>query len=106
MTLRLPVLMWRKTPAPLRVRLVVREGADATQRIAAVGALDLDHVRAVVGVELRGVGSGDALRQIDDADALEGRSLNLVFGVRHRRPARLLNRRRARLAGRRPHCRP
>ena len=71
--------------APLRVRLVVREGTDAAHRVAAVRALDLDHVRAVVGVELRRVGPGGALREIEDANPLEGQSVRPAFGVRHRR---------------------
>src|SRR5215470_10173821 len=52
-------------------------------RIIALGPLDLDHVRAHVGEDLRGDGSGQILRDLDDGDALERKChpyLHLALG--------------------------
>src|SRR5262249_14063677 len=52
-------------------RHALPEGRTPAARIIALGPLDFDHVRAHVGEDLRGDGSGQILRDLDDRDALE-----------------------------------
>src|SRR5262249_4824543 len=64
-------------------RHALPEGRAPAPRIIALGALDLDHVRAHVGEDLRGDGSGQILRDLDDGDALERKChpyLHLALG--------------------------
>ena len=58
-------------PAPLGMLLLVLERPQPASGIAA-GPFDLDHVRAVVGEELGGVGAGDVVGQVENRQVVEG----------------------------------
>ena len=68
----LPGVEVEEEPAALGMRLVVGEGAGAPRGVAAVGPLDLDHVGAVVAEQLGAVRAGDPLREVEDAQTVEG----------------------------------
>jgi len=76
------------TAAGLAAGCVVREGAVATQRMAAARRLDRDDIGAVVGEELGAVGAGDAVGKIEDAQGGQGGGRRFGHGGLHRKRGR------------------
>ena len=62
------VLRWRKRPRFIGVGDVAGKGAVGAGRIAGPGALDLEHVGAVVGEHLGAVGPGDVPGEVEDVE--------------------------------------
>ena len=81
-TLRLLVLRCRKRPLRSRVRLVVGKRPKPPRRVARPGALDLQHVRAVVGHQLGAVGAGDVVGEVEDSHVRESFQAETASGGR------------------------
>src|SRR5207244_1108738 len=78
-----------KEAALLGMGDVARKGAARARRVALSGRLDLDHRRAEIREELRGIGGGHAAPHLEDVELVEGRGhvSRRSRAVRARRPS-------------------